>query len=94
MEDFCREVFESAGLQLKAPPTLTLFDVYVDPETREFRLWKDMVKPFGYDPTASYFEMMVPTVDTTRFSNLFSALMTQVRHLLSVVFRGNSGDAE
>lgn len=78
MEDLCRELFESANLQLRAPPTLTLFDVYVDPEAREFRPWKDIVKPFTYDPAASYFEMMVPTVDTTRFSSIFSALITQV----------------
>lgn len=78
MEDFCRELFEAANLQLRAPPALTLFDVYVDPEAKEFRPWKDLVKPFAYDPTASYFEMMVPTVDTTRFSSIFSALITQV----------------
>ena len=78
MEDFCRELFEAEGLQLKAPPALTLFEVYVDPVAKEFRPWKDVVKPFSYDPTASYFEMMVPTVDTTRFSNIFSALITQV----------------
>lgn len=78
MEEFCRELFENAGLKLKAPPTLTFFDVFVDSETREFRPWKDIVRPFDYDPEASYFEMMVPTVDTTRFSSLFSALMTQV----------------
>ncbi|CAN0296751.1 unnamed protein product, partial [Scytosiphon promiscuus] len=77
MEDFCRELFEGEGLQLKAPPALTLFEVYVDLAAREFRPWKDVVKPFSYDPTASYFEMMVPTVDTTRFSNIFSALITQ-----------------
>lgn len=78
MEDLCREMFETENLQLKAPPALTLFDVYVDPEAREFRAWKDVVKPFTYDPTASYFEMMVATVDTTRFSSIFSALITQV----------------
>lgn len=78
MEDFCRELFEAEGLQLKAPPALTLFDVYIDPAAREFRPWKDVVKPFSYDSKASYFEMMVPTVDTTRFSNIFSALITQV----------------
>lgn len=78
MEDFCRELFEAEGLQLKAPPALTLFEVYVDPVAKEFRPWKDVVKPFSYDPKASYFEMMVPTVDTTRFSNIFSALITQV----------------
>ncbi|CAN0298760.1 unnamed protein product, partial [Hapterophycus canaliculatus] len=77
MEDFCRELFEGEGFQLKAPPALTLFEVYVDLAAKEFRPWKDIVKPFSYDPTASYFEMMVPTVDTTRFSNIFSALITQ-----------------
>lgn len=78
MEDFCRELFEAEGLQLRAPPALTLFEVYVDPVAKEFRPWNDVVKPFAYDPTASYFEMMVPTVDTTRFSSIFSALITQV----------------
>lgn len=78
MECFCRETFESAGLQLRVPPNLSLFDVFVDPGTREFRPWRDVVRPFDYDPGASYFEMMVPTVDTTRFSRLFSALIAQV----------------
>ena len=79
MNDFCRDLFEAEGLQLGFPTTLNFFDVYVDPVTREFRPWEDAVKPFSYDPVASYFEMMVPTVDTTRFSSIFSALISQVR---------------
>lgn len=79
MEDFCRELFEAEGLQLRAPLGLTFFDVYVDPVSREFHPWEDIMKPFSYDPEASYFEMMVPTVDTTRFSTIFSALISQVR---------------
>lgn len=78
MEDFCRGLFEAEGLQLRAPLGLTFFDVYVDPVSREFHPWKDIMKPFSYDPGASYFEMMVPTVDTTRFSTIFSALISQV----------------
>ncbi|CAM9277540.1 unnamed protein product [Ascophyllum nodosum] len=77
MNDFCRDLFEAEGLQLGFPTTLNFFDVYVDPVTREFRPWEDAVKPFSYDPVASYFEMMVPTVDTTRFSSIFSALISQ-----------------
>lgn len=89
MEDFSRELFEAEGLQLKAPPALTLFDVYVDPVAKEFRPWKDIVKPFAYDPTASYFEMMVPTVDTTRFSSILSALITQVCYYLCCTYSEN-----
>jgi dynein heavy chain, axonemal len=77
MDDYVRELFTKGGLKTDMPHTGSIYDYFVDPATREFKLWSTIVQPFSYKAGASYFAMMVPTVDTTRFSYLFSHLIAQ-----------------
>lgn len=50
-------------------------DYYVDPEKLEYRPWLERVQPFTYNPTVPFFNILVPTADTTRYEFLLEALM-------------------
>lgn len=53
----------------------------------EFKQWTDVVPAFAYKRELPYFQMMVPTVDTVRFSYLLEACLDVQR---SVLFTGGS----
>ena len=47
------------------------------PPCRNFALrsWEEVVPPFKFDPQQPFFQIQVPTVDTTRFSWLLQATL-------------------
>jgi dynein heavy chain, axonemal len=51
-------------------------------------LWERAVPSFRYDPHVPYFHILVPTVDTTRYSFLLEACLQINR---GVLFSGASG---
>jgi len=61
---------------------------YIITDDGKYKLWADVVLPFEYDPEASFFNLIVPTVDTTRVKWLANTLMKGGYHLL---LSGNSG---
>ena len=61
--------------------------VFVD-EAGEFQKWESVVPTFEFDPKMPYFNMVVPTVDTVRYAELF---MTNFRVMQSVFFTGQTG---
>ena len=63
-------------------------DYFVDLPTKDFKAWKDVVPEFVYDPKASFFSMLVPTVDTVRYAFIFEQSMEVER---PVLFTGHSG---
>ncbi|CAM9165960.1 unnamed protein product, partial [Chrysoparadoxa australica] len=77
MDGFVRDMIDNAGLTVRLPPTGMVYDYFVEVTTKEFAPWSGIVAPFVYNPLDSYFQMVVPTVDTTRFSYLFSRLISQ-----------------
>ena len=67
---FCRQGIPHAGPQHLSPPAPAS-------PCRNFALrsWEEVVPPFKYDPQQPYFQIQVPTVDTTRFSWLLQAAL-------------------
>lgn len=66
----CRDVFGDA---VGYPTSGTVFDYYVDLKgTRgsDLRSWSDSMPSFQYDKRKPYFGMLVPTLDTVRYSFL------------------------
>lgn len=54
---------------VKFPPSYTCYDYYYDLKREKvFKPWTSKVVPFVYDKDASYFDLMVPTTDTTKYS--------------------------
>lgn len=70
----------------KVIPELTfesdIYDYYVHIEKQELRPWKEIVEEYVYNQHEAYFNIMVPTVDSTRLQYIMKALIAQKRHLL------------
>ena len=76
--DITRELATSICPDYGMPTESMVFDYYIvinDHPGGEFRLWTETVPAFVYDVTVPYFSMVVPTVDTSRFSYIMEALI-------------------
>ena len=72
---FVRECFDENGLDCKLPPSDSVYDYFVDLEANEFKNWDTIVPQFEHSPNMSYFDMVVPTPDTVRFSYIMRSLI-------------------
>jgi dynein heavy chain len=52
-----------------------MYHVYVDMETCTWVHWHDLMKEFHFNPKQSYFELLVPTTDTTCYRQLLDLLL-------------------
>ncbi|KAJ9522810.1 hypothetical protein QJQ45_019798, partial [Haematococcus lacustris] len=67
----------------------TVFDYRLDPARNfAFGHWDEVVPKFKYNPATPYFQILVPTTDTTRYAFLLQACVQVHR---SVLFTGASG---
>ncbi|QDZ24237.1 heavy chain of dynein [Chloropicon primus] len=83
-DEFAREeLSENCSL----PPGGQLYDYYINEEL-EFKPWGNIVKSFEYKSDVPYFQLLVPTLDTTRYSWLMGTFL-DVNY--SVLFIGESG---
>ena len=86
MDEFVRNEFD--GVVFGIPPAPTLFEMFVDIKGHQMVPWAQVVPEFKYDPEASYFSLLVPTMDTVRFSSILDSCLDVGR---SVLFTGVSG---
>lgn len=88
-DSFVHDIFEVnhiAGVQI--PASNTIFSYFVDLKSKTFSAWDSIVPPFKYSSEVPYFQMMVPTSDTTKFSYLLDSLLSNG---YPVIFSGNTG---
>lgn len=78
----------TGGVGVNFPPKGLVYDYYVDVTENSFRHWSTIVPDFKYDKSKSFFEFMVPNIDTTRFSYIFECCLKVKR---SVFFTGSTG---
>lgn len=65
MSDFFRDRFQS----IIFPNVDQVYSYYLDTSNElSFKHWNDKIEEFTYDPTEQFFNMLVPTVDTVRYS--------------------------
>lgn len=84
-DSIVREQFKSAHI----PVTFTAYDYFYDMKRgKEFKPWTAKVPSFQYDKDASYFDLMVPTQDTTKHSFILETLLAVER---PIFFTGSSG---
>ena len=69
-------------------PSGAFIDYYVDFETRQWRPWEELVPAFEFEPSTSYFDLLVPTINTVRYSILAESLLSIGR---SVFYTGMTG---
>ena len=80
-----RDQFKSAQI----PASFTVFDYWYDlKKEKVFKNWSAKVVPFHYDKEASFFDLMVPTVDTTKYAFCLESLLSIEKPSF---FTGNSG---
>ncbi|XP_065591374.1 dynein axonemal heavy chain 17 isoform X2 [Cyrtonyx montezumae] len=73
---------------IKFPAQGTIFDYYIDPETKKFMPWTDKVPTFKLDPEVPLQASMVHTTETVRIRYFMDLLMEKQRPLMLV---GNAG---
>ncbi|KAK2919405.1 hypothetical protein Q8A73_003776 [Channa argus] len=72
----------------KLPKYGTLWSVYVNFNYKRLEPWETIIPSFEYNSEQPFFEMLVPTTDTVRFSYLMKKLLSVRR---SVLFTGDTG---
>ncbi|KAM6297472.1 dynein axonemal heavy chain 17 [Aegotheles albertisi] len=73
---------------IKFPAQGTVFDYYIDPETKKFVLWAEKVPKFELDPEVPLQASMVHTAETIRIRYFMDLLMEKQRPVMLV---GNAG---
>ncbi|MGH0121561.1 UNVERIFIED_CONTAM: hypothetical protein FKN15_040688 [Acipenser sinensis] len=73
---------------IKFPSLGTVFDYYIDPDTKKFMSWADKVPKFVLDPDLPLQASMVHTSETIRIRYFMDMLMEKKRPLMLV---GNAG---
>ena len=66
---FARQAFNDVpGTSI--PSARSVYSYYMSYKEEKFVMWDDLIDIFHYNGELSYFDLMVPTVDTTRFGYL------------------------
>ncbi|XP_055873384.1 dynein axonemal heavy chain 6-like isoform X2 [Biomphalaria glabrata] len=86
-DTFVKTQFDDMG-EAKLPSAGDLWSYYVDYEARRMDSWEKIIPNFKYNPEGSFFEMLVPTVDTVRFGYILEKLLSVRR---SVLYTGGTG---
>ncbi|XP_075626516.1 dynein axonemal heavy chain 9 isoform X3 [Balearica regulorum gibbericeps] len=73
---------------IKFPSQGTVFDFYVDPETKKFEPWSKLIPQFEFDPEMPLQACLVPTTETVRVRYFMDRLLERQRPVMLV---GNAG---
>ncbi|GFS25719.1 dynein heavy chain 6, axonemal [Elysia marginata] len=84
---FIRHQFEE-NVEAKLPCTASLWNYFIEPEGKRMDPWERIVHSFRFERGTSFFKMLVPTVDTTRFGYLLERLLSVNR---PVLYTGSTG---
>lgn len=66
----------------------TVFEYYFNEKEMKFIPWSKIVPAFEYDPKLPFFSLLVPTIDTVRFTTLLDMLVSINK---PVFFTGSTG---
>jgi dynein heavy chain len=69
---------------VKFPPTGTVFDYYLDNETKRFLPWSDIVQKYQFDPESPLQAVLVPTTETTRIRYFLNLLADNQKPVLLI----------
>ncbi|NWI20364.1 DYH9 protein, partial [Crypturellus soui] len=73
---------------IKFPSQGTVFDFYIDPETKKFEPWSKLIPQFEFDPEMPLQACLVPTTETVRVRYFMDKLLERRRPVMLV---GNAG---
>ncbi|NWV12184.1 DYH9 protein, partial [Ptilonorhynchus violaceus] len=69
---------------IKFPSQGTVFDFYIDPETKKFEPWSKLIPQFEFDPEMPLQACLVPTAETVRVRFLAGRLLQRRRPVMLV----------
>ncbi|XP_062965627.1 dynein axonemal heavy chain 9 [Cynocephalus volans] len=69
---------------VKFPSQGTIFDYYIDPETKKFEPWSKLIPQFEFDPEMPLQACLVPTTETVRIFYFLERLMAWRRPVMLV----------
>jgi len=72
-----RNIFKSVIF----PPSDNVFGFYLDPSDISFKSWNDKIPDFVYDSQEPYFNLVVQTMDTVRYSYILEQLLIIGKHV-------------
>jgi dynein heavy chain, axonemal len=64
------------------PPEGKVYDYAFDLPTRAWKSWMNTVEPYKYDPKLSFSELIIPTMDSVRYTYLLNHLVRNNQHVL------------
>ncbi|KAJ3111652.1 Dynein heavy chain 6, axonemal [Phlyctochytrium bullatum] len=85
---FMREMLEVNPIPDLQMPSSSIFNYCIDTKTKAFVSWEDLTPNFIYSADVPYFQMIVPTADTVKYSSILESLLTNGYPTL---FTGNTG---
>ncbi|XP_010071976.1 PREDICTED: dynein heavy chain 9, axonemal-like, partial [Pterocles gutturalis] len=69
---------------IKFPSQGTVFDFYIDPETKKFEPWSKLIPQFEFDPEMPLQACLVPTTETVRVRYFMDRLLERRRPVMLV----------
>lgn len=85
LENFIRKKFEHEENLL---PQNSLWDYRINAETGKWDYWLDQTPEFKFDSDVAYFDLVVPTCDTSKFGYIAQILLKNEQ---AVMFTGDTG---
>lgn len=80
-EDLVFNQFENISDAAILPGT-QLFNVYLNTVNKTFENWNSIIPDFVYNAATPYFELLVPTVDSVRYSYVMQKLVQMNRPVM------------
>lgn len=80
--EMIRAAFDATDRKVQIPPGGVVYDYFVDIEGDPGGQWKgfeEIIPSFTFDGNVPYFQLLVPSVDTTRYSYVIRQLMKRDR---------------
>ncbi|KAJ3101998.1 Dynein heavy chain 6, axonemal [Phlyctochytrium planicorne] len=75
-DTFVRDTLEVTPIpDVQLASTNSVFNLHVDLKAKNFSAWDDLVPAFNYSPETPYFQMIVQTTDTVKYSYILEALL-------------------
>lgn len=85
------DLFRGIFTQLNIPLSDTVFEYFIDEKTLKFVHWSKKVPNFEFQKDAAYFSLLVPTVDTMRYSHILRFIIAAGDHPKPLFLTGDTG---
>ncbi|ORX87336.1 hypothetical protein BCR32DRAFT_215454 [Anaeromyces robustus] len=88
-DTFIKDMLDNVPIvEIHLPNTGNLFNYYIDFKKKTLVSWENIVPTFEYNPEIPYFQMIVPTPDTVKYTYLLKMLLNAN---YPVLFTGKTG---